>query len=80
MSLDLCTKKYKTLVEGDVIVLNTGRGDKFYAVDVPLVVMGIDTHEIWITEVNYNDGACDPVGDSIPLPVTNPEYFTVALK
>lgn len=72
--------KYKDLVDGDIIILSTGDGNKFYAVDVPLVVMGIDTGEIWITEVSYDDaGTWNPAGDSLPLPVTNPDFYITAI-
>jgi hypothetical protein len=73
-------KKYKNLTDGDIIVLSTGDGNKLYGVDVPLVVMGIDTGEVWITEVTYDDeGTWTQVGESSPLPVVNPEFYITAI-
>lgn len=73
-------KRYINLADGDIIVLSTGDGNKFYAIDVPVVVMGINTGEIWFTEVSYdNEGTWVPAGDSEPLPVINPYHFIVAI-
>lgn len=79
--LDTASKKYVDLVEGDIIIVSTGDGNKFYAVDVPVIVMGVDTDEIWVTEVTYDDaGTWSPAGESEPIPMIRSYFHILALK